>query len=301
MYRIKHWNVLVVDDEEDVHDVTKLALKHETFFGARLRLHHAHSADEARKMLADKSGDIGSFQALNTHLVIALVDVVMETDTAGLDLCREIRQIPNDRVQLMLRTGQPGMAPARQVIDDYEIGDYLAKPEVTSERLYTVFKAAIRSYIATEMVLSVTWRMDALRETATSGDDAVAVYASLLEDVNRHGGEHAGYELDLALDFGSPHRYVGAGCFAEYGAYEGIKAGLLAKAAEQLEKHAYWGGVRHRWAKVGEDYVVQTRVVGTEDLATAVIRSPTVPQGLEARFAHVWRQELAGLAQIVMA
>lgn len=75
------------------------------------------------------------------------LDVVMETDDAGLRLARVIREeIGNRATRIILRTGQPGQAPERDIIIDYDINDYKAKSELTSQKLFTATVAALRSY-----------------------------------------------------------------------------------------------------------------------------------------------------------
>jgi hypothetical protein len=72
---------------------------------------------------------------------------VMETESAGLDLAREIRgALGNDYVRIILRTGQPGQAPERKVIVDYDINDYKEKSELTSQKLFSTMVTALRSY-----------------------------------------------------------------------------------------------------------------------------------------------------------
>ena len=77
---------------------------------------------------------------------VALIDVVMETDHAGLELCQYIREVMQNRfLQIFVRTGQPGVAPERTVIDRYDIQGYLSKAEATEDKLYTVVKAGART------------------------------------------------------------------------------------------------------------------------------------------------------------
>ena len=45
------WNILVVDDEDDIHQVTKLVLSGFTFEDKALCLHHAYSAKAAKELL----------------------------------------------------------------------------------------------------------------------------------------------------------------------------------------------------------------------------------------------------------
>ena len=78
---------------------------------------------------------------------VVLLDVVMESDVAGLELVDYIRnELKNETVRIILRTGQPGQAPERRVIIDYDINDYKAKTELTADKLFTTLTAALRSY-----------------------------------------------------------------------------------------------------------------------------------------------------------
>lgn len=132
----KAWRVLVVDDEEDVHSVTTLALGSFEFQNRNLELLHAYSAKEAREMLL-KHNDIA----------LILLDVVMETDLAGLELVAYIRnELRNYAIRIVLRTGQSGQVPEHQVIRAYDINDYKNKTELTAAKLYTILYSNLRSY-----------------------------------------------------------------------------------------------------------------------------------------------------------
>ena len=130
------WKVLLVDDEPDVHPVLHLALDDVRIDGRGLRLFDAFSAQEAKL-------------ALTAHPDIALIllDVVMESDRAGLDLVRYIRDgLARRTVQIVLITGQPGYAPQRQVVSDYQIDGYLLKSELSAERIFVAVHSAIRAH-----------------------------------------------------------------------------------------------------------------------------------------------------------
>lgn len=129
------WNVLVVDDEADVHLITKLALKHRKWAKRGFRLTTAISAAEATARLAERDADF--------H--VAIVDVVMETTDAGLVLCKHIRETCPASLRIILRTGQPGSAPEETVLNEHDIDYYLSKPEVTEQKLYSVVRACLRS------------------------------------------------------------------------------------------------------------------------------------------------------------
>ncbi len=132
----RRWKVVVVDDDPAVHDGTRFALHDYRLQGRGLEILSAYSAEEGRRVLAE-----------HPDTAIVLLDVVMETDTAGLDLVGHIRQqLDNETVRIILRTGQPGQAPERRVIVDYDINDYKAKTELTADKLFTTLTAALRSY-----------------------------------------------------------------------------------------------------------------------------------------------------------
>ena len=130
------WKVLVVDDEEDVLAVTKLVFSSFTFQGRSVQMLTARSAAEARVVLQDHS-----------NIAVAFVDVVMESDNAGLELVRYIRDVlGNDEIQLILRTGQPGYAPEMKVILEYGINDYRTKTELDNVKLISCLVAGLRNY-----------------------------------------------------------------------------------------------------------------------------------------------------------
>lgn len=130
------WKILIVDDEPEVHAVTKLALSDFNFQGKGLTFLSAYSGAEAKALIEQ-----------NPDAAIILLDVVMETDDAGLLVASYIReQLHNEHVRIILRTGQPGQAPERQVIINYDINDYKSKTELTAQKLFTVVMSSLRSY-----------------------------------------------------------------------------------------------------------------------------------------------------------
>ncbi|SEG67905.1 HD domain-containing phosphohydrolase [Marinobacterium lutimaris] len=135
-YPLLPWKVALIDDEDDVISISEMVLKRVLVDSRPLMFLKANSAEEA-KVLFEQHADIA----------LALVDVVMEDDHAGLDLVKWIRESKkNTTTRLVLRTGQPGEAPEEDVIRDYDINDYKNKTELNSTRLKTTIYAAIRSY-----------------------------------------------------------------------------------------------------------------------------------------------------------
>jgi response regulator RpfG family c-di-GMP phosphodiesterase len=131
------WHILVVDDEPSVHDVTRLTLGRLDVFDQPLKLHSAYSAAEAKEILKKKE----------VAFCMAFVDVVMETQEAGLELVRWIRgELKDSEIRLILRTGQAGMAPESDVIRHYDINDYRSKTDLTAQSLSTCVYNAVRGY-----------------------------------------------------------------------------------------------------------------------------------------------------------
>jgi response regulator RpfG family c-di-GMP phosphodiesterase len=82
----------------------------------------------------------------NPDTAVVLLDVVMESTDAGLRVVQNIREeIGNSMVRIILRTGQPGHAPERDVVLKYHINDYKAKSELTVDKLFTALVSALRS------------------------------------------------------------------------------------------------------------------------------------------------------------
>lgn len=130
------WKILVVDDEPAIHQVTKLALRNFSVEGRSSQLISAMSSADAKEQL-ERHPDIA----------VILLDVVMESERAGLDLVKHIREvIKNPLVRIILRTGQPGQAPERSVMVEYDINDYKEKTELTAAKLFTAVMSSVRNF-----------------------------------------------------------------------------------------------------------------------------------------------------------
>jgi diguanylate cyclase (GGDEF)-like protein len=145
------WKVLIVDDDPEIHSVTQLALSDLVVLGRHLEYLHAYSGRDACKLIEE-----------NNDIVLVLLDVVMETDDAGLNVVKHIREtLSRQDIRIVLRTGQPGYAPEESVIKDYDINDYKTKTELTRRKLVTTVYAAIRSF---QQIDSVTKNREGLEK-----------------------------------------------------------------------------------------------------------------------------------------
>jgi response regulator RpfG family c-di-GMP phosphodiesterase len=130
------WRILIADDDNEVHKISSTVLRDLVFDGRPLQLLSAHSGAAALDLMAR-----------HDDVALLLLDVVMETDTAGLDVVRRVREeLGNQFVRIVLRTGQPGQAPEKAVVVDYDINDYKEKTELTAQRLVTTVLSSLRAY-----------------------------------------------------------------------------------------------------------------------------------------------------------
>lgn len=129
------WKVLIVDDEPSIHDVTKLALHRFSYQNRGVEFVSAHSKKEAQALLEKEK------------FAVAFIDVIMENDEAGLELVDFIRKnLEDDTIRIIIRTGQAGSAPERFVIDNYDINDYKEKTHLSADHLYTTLRTALSQY-----------------------------------------------------------------------------------------------------------------------------------------------------------
>jgi signal transduction histidine kinase/CheY-like chemotaxis protein len=206
------WKVAVIDDDPAVHEGTRFALYDYKLGGQGLEILSAHSARDGRKLLAE-----------HPDVAVVLLDVVMETETAGLDLVGYIRnELHNETVRIILRTGQPGQAPERRVIIDYDINDYKAKTELTADKLFTSMTAALRSYQQLQRMIETRRGLEIIIEAASTlfdfhsmqrlAEGVLTQLASLLEVdcagilvLREDGTEHESFSI-----------LAGSGCYRRF-------------------------------------------------------------------------------------
>lgn len=158
----KHWRILVVDDDASIHQITKLVLADIEIEQRKLELVCAYSSIEAKEILR-KDNDF----------CMAFVDVVMETEHAGLELVDWIRnEHKNHSIRLILRTGQAGSAPEAKVIKDFDINDYKEKTDFTSSKMITTVYAAIRAY---RDIVTIQRSLDAFKQLISATHDLLKI------------------------------------------------------------------------------------------------------------------------------
>lgn len=186
---LKEWQILLVDDDPDVLAVSKLVMKNFEVYNLSVQVHTASSKAEAIEVIKKLT------RLKNAIIAAAFIDVVMETDSAGLELCDYIRNTCDDKMmQLFIRTGQPGIAPERSIIDKYDINGYFTKVEMTEDKLYTLVKSACRQVLYTSTTTIMANAISVLIDAPTT--EAMAQTMNYFI----HGLQHSvdGENLDAA-------------------------------------------------------------------------------------------------------
>ncbi|MFN8371560.1 MAG: hypothetical protein U0694_01595 [Anaerolineae bacterium] len=166
----KTWRILVVDDEPDVLAISRLTMKNFEVYGVPVEIVTASSKAQAIEVLHESLSRKESGLPL---VGVAIIDVVMETDTAGLELCWYIREMMNNRLtQIYVRTGQPGIAPEREVVDRYDINGYFSKIDATEDKLYSIVKSGVRQFYFMQVAMSLSATLDQLIMASDAREDA---------------------------------------------------------------------------------------------------------------------------------
>jgi len=212
----RKWKIAVIDDDAAVHEGTRFALSDYNLNGQTLEILSAYSAAEGRTLMR-----------AHPDIAAVLLDVIMETDAAGLDLVEYIRnEIKNETVRIILRTGQPGQAPERRVIVQYDINDYKAKTELTADKLFTSLTAALRSYQQLERMVQTRRGLEIIIDAASTlydfksmqrlAEGVLTQIASLLNVdcagilVLRDDGNAANDDFSVLAGSGCYSRFIGS-------------------------------------------------------------------------------------------
>ncbi len=130
------WQILVVDDEQEILDSTMRALKGFSYKDNPIEIRGVTSLSEATK----------AFEETKEWSVVIL-DVVLGKNEIGLSLVPIIREkFLNLSVQIILRTGQPSDIPEIEVLRKYDIREYLNKNSTDRQRLVLSLLSALKSY-----------------------------------------------------------------------------------------------------------------------------------------------------------
>ena len=252
--------VLLVDDDPDVIMVSRLAMRSFEVFGLPVITYSAGNKADAIDLFTSR---FALHNQVGTKLTVAFIDVVMETDTAGLDLCDYIRDTVGNRfTQLYIRTGQPGVAPERAVIDQHDINGYFTKMETTEDKLYSLVKSGARQAYFAGLSLSLASMLEALIAVAGSRD-------ALAETLLRRAGI-----WDEGFKFG----YILAGRTIA----RGMDEATLIDLRDRLS-----GGAAQAIGEHGDSYVVDGN-----QLLIHVAEGPTTSEVFDVAIGHAPAPEM---------
>lgn len=283
------WKILVADDDEQVRITTRFALNATHILGRPLELYYAASAAQAHEILQTVP-----------EMAVILLDVVMESEHAGLDLVKVIRA--DERfaaLRIILRTGQPGYAPELEVIEKYDINDYHTKQDITHTRLISAITTATRSY---EQVRTIIQSRIGLEKVVHASADLVERRAleSFAEGVLTQIALVLGLNPDgiVCVQRGSafeeaPDKFFVVGAAGHYGGY--INRALdempdphiqsLLQDCINLREHVFHGQESvlylHNDQREGAIYLRSSRVLDDTDRSLLVVFSSNISVGYE--------------------
>ena len=250
------WRVLIVDDDVDVHVVTKFSLSNACFQGRRLSFLHAYSGEEALNVLRN-----------TPDIALVLLDVIMETSDAGLQVARQIRdQLHNQLVRIVLRTGQPGQALEHSIILDYDINDFWCKTDLTTRKLFTTVISSLRAYAGLEEAhrhtLALQAELDEARRLLGAVDQHAVV--ATLDERGRIATVNdklcAVYQFSREELVGADPRLLHPSPYPQ---------DQLADALQALKDGEAWTDVISTWRRDGQE--VRLRITATADDGGAII------------------------------
>ncbi|MBF0383444.1 MAG: DUF3369 domain-containing protein [Magnetococcales bacterium] len=208
------WKIMVIDDDHDVHALTRMVLKKFSFEGRSLEFISGHSGVAARELINE-----------HPDTAVILLDVVMETDKEGLQVVKYIREeLKNHFVRIILRTGQPGHAPEAEVISEYDINDYINKVSLSDQRLLTTITTSLRSFnllrtventrVGLRKIIGATSK---LYEPKSLGQLATGILTQLVALTN----SEEGYDHNNAAEcFAATEKKGSLNIYAAFGLYE---------------------------------------------------------------------------------
>jgi signal transduction histidine kinase len=130
------WKVLIVDGRSTVHQSTKLLLKKISFAGKGIQLLSSFYLEEAKKTL-QKEHDIA----------LVLIEAKINRPSFGLDLIEYIKkELQNNKIQIILRTGYPDSLPKKEITNKYEIDGCLSEEETSKDQFEFTIVGALQTY-----------------------------------------------------------------------------------------------------------------------------------------------------------
>ncbi len=130
------WKILIVDDEQDIHKIIKMIFDNHKIDDMNLEIFSACNSDEAIFLLKE-----------NSDIAVALVDIVMETEDAGINCVRRIRnELKNDKIRLILKTGYPSQIPGPEILEAFDISMFKQETDLTTQIIIEMICTSIKEF-----------------------------------------------------------------------------------------------------------------------------------------------------------
>lgn len=218
-----NWPVLVVDDEHDVLQITKMALKGLKFMNLPVEPLLFDNKADAIEAVGENSLKYGSY------IGVALIDVVMETDEAGLELCNLVRgNLNNFFTRLYIRTGQPGRFSDSEVLEKYKVNGFLSKPEVTQEIIVKTVKSGLLDWLLLYNAQGQLSILNAMTRAATSRESLRGFLDNMIKYVHYDMQGKPGDVVHNNWGFAFEDELIGGGVFVDQEFMRKSKSELLA-------------------------------------------------------------------------
>jgi PAS domain S-box-containing protein len=262
------WRVLIVDDDVDVHVVTKFSLSNVCFLGRRLSFLHAYSGEEALNTLRN-----------TPDIALVLLDVIMETSDAGLNVARQIRDVlHNNLVRIVLRTGQPGQALEHSIILDYDINDFWCKTDLTTRKLFTTVISSLRAYNGLEEAHRRTMALQLELDHAQRLLAAVDQHALILT-LDRRGKIASVNDKFCTVFQFSREELTGADLRLLHPAP--YPPDQLADALHAVKEHESWTDIISAWRRDGQEIRLRITVSNLDETPAPYIVVGSVLQSVK--------------------
>jgi response regulator RpfG family c-di-GMP phosphodiesterase len=208
------WKIMLIDDDHDIHQLTKIVLGSYVFENRSLEFINGYSGVDARRLIQE-----------HPDTAIIFLDVVMESDKEGLSVVKYIRdELKNPFVRIILRTGQPGQAPEAEVIDNYDINDYLDKVNLSDKKLHTATTISLRSFnllrvventrIGLKKIIAATGQLYETKSLNQLATGILTQLAALISHDEGHDSENA------AECFAATEKRGSINVYSAFGVYE---------------------------------------------------------------------------------
>ena len=249
-----------------------------------MKVYTATSKAEAIELL---NGPLGSQVRGISRIAVAFIDVVMETDHAGLELCQYIRETMGNKItQIYVRTGQPGVAPERAVIDRYDITGYVSKVEATEDKLYSLVRAGIRSALVTGLALGLSEATAALINASRSREQMAGVLTYFVASLQRDPRGEPLQNVDIRMCCISDGQVIGGDWNEDDADAIAVRDRLAAQPGTAV------GSGGDTYVRDGNDFLIKV-AAGPDNAEMALLARGTVPAPeielqLLARFTHAF-------------